>query len=398
MHSDVMTSPTLNAAPSQRRGGVDLDRFASVMLNDVVVEIQSVTIHGRQVQRAVATIIMDEPLATIRHPELRTICSKLGVTGYKNKRKDDMAILIAAKKLNEEIYDAAVPVLAVPASETSIHCRFRLLNVLFSDEFAESFGSLGNTLTRQELDAAAKRDDRFWQSVLPRYLDADAIDVGKLQFSHAAFDHEGVDPSHIVPHAWTKLRSIYHETRSHYKVALDRSTSTGAHSNEFFDYCNGRIDCLYLSLHIKARPNLSDAVDAVLPEETFMDSESQSPDRLESDSASSSGTPAKKRKTSGVMMAEALNDFVAYTAKTDTSQQRAAFYEARDARETARAEREQQHHEQQSALMRLQEWERLSDRIRTMQRELKSEQDADIRADLANDIALLCERKRKITI
>jgi hypothetical protein len=136
MLSDVMTSLTLNAAPGQRRG-VDLDRFASVTLNDFVVEIQSVTIHGRQVQRAVATLIMDEPHASIRHTELRIICSKLGVTEYKNKRKFNMASLIAAKKLNEEIYDAAVPVLAVSASETSVHCRFRLLYVLFSDEFAE---------------------------------------------------------------------------------------------------------------------------------------------------------------------------------------------------------------------------------------------------------------------
>jgi hypothetical protein len=153
-----------------------------------------------------------------------------------------------------------------------------------------------------------------------------------------------------------------------------------------------------MSLYIKARPNLSDTVDAVLPDETFMDSESRSPDILESDSAITSGTQAKKRKTSGVMMAEVLNDCAAYTAKTDTSRQRVAFYETRDARETARAEREQQHHEQQSALMRLQEWERLSDRIRTMERELNSEQDADIRAGLANDIALLCDRKRKVKI
>jgi len=182
-----------------------------------------------------------------------------------------------------------------------------------------------------------------------------------------------------------------------YKAALDRSKRSGEHG-EFYEYCNGRVDTLYHHLHIQRRPHLSDTVDAELPLATFLDSEAPCTDLLDCDSASSAGTPAKRRRTSGVMMADALNSFVEHTMRSDTSQQRAAYYMARDARESAKSLREQQQHEQQTALLRLEEWEKLSDRIRSLQREMKREEDAVVRSELENDIAVLLAWKRQINI
>lgn len=240
------------SSDTQASGVVDAEFSwcSDVTLADVAIEARSVQVHGRNVQQYFVLAIRGVGLDDIRHPQLRSICTKLDVSGYKNKTKNGMAQLIAAKKQNEEIYDVVFAGPARAKTPSKIQCPFRLLNVVFSDEFAESFACLGDALTRQDLDAAVKREDRFWKADHARFLDDTSVDIGKLQFSHPVIDASKVDPALIVPHDWSKLRTIYRDTRSSYRAALSRITS-GQHEDEFFTYCNGQIDALYLHPHQK---------------------------------------------------------------------------------------------------------------------------------------------------
>jgi hypothetical protein len=102
-----LTDCSMTEATQGNENAVDLPWYSSVTLSDVAVESRSAQVHGRSVQQFIVATILGVSFFDIRHPELRSICAKLGVTGYKNKKKDEMALLIAAKKQNEEIYDGA---------------------------------------------------------------------------------------------------------------------------------------------------------------------------------------------------------------------------------------------------------------------------------------------------
>jgi hypothetical protein len=386
---------------SEERGSEKCEPwFECVTLDDVALDVKDVVVNGRVVQRQFASTIAGRPVNSIKHAELRSICIKLSVPAYKNKKKEDMALLIAAKKQNESIYDTVQSCSSgCKAPVKEIQCPFRLLNILFSDEFAESFADLGHPLTRQELDAPVSRDTLFWQAVQARFVDGSVADVGRLQFSHPQLDNQNIDPSKIVPHDWRALRGIYEKTRVAFKAARGRITS-GRHEDNFFNYCAGRLDALYLYLHTVARPVLAEVVEAELPVNAFVDSESHGVKRRRdsecSSASSATETPMKRQKNNVALIVDAVNKFVEQSSHTAHSDQRAAFYAKRDAREEARAVREREHHEQQSSLLRFQEWERLSDRIRLLQRELKCEDDPAVRADIEGDIAILKSRKNSM--
>jgi len=204
-----------------------------------------------------------------------------------------------------------------------------LLNIVFSDEFAEAFACLGDALTRQDLDAAVKREDRFWKAVHARFLDDAAVDVGLLQFSHPAIDACLIDPSNIVPHGWEKLRAIYRDTRSSYRAAIARITS-GQHEDDFFSYCNGKIDALYMHLHTRERPLLSEVVNSELPADVFADSEvpsSVAHAKSDVDGSSVGSNPAKRRRSNGPSIADAIDKFVKYSTNNSAADQRSLFYE-----------------------------------------------------------------------
>jgi hypothetical protein len=359
-------------------------------------------VNGRPVERQFVSTISGRPISTIKHAELRSICAKLSVPAYKNKKKEDMAHLIAPKKQNEAIYDS---VQSGPSSDIvsdkEIQCSFRLLNILFSDKVAENFASLGNPLTKQALDAPVSRDILFWQSVQHRFVDDSIAGIGRLQFSHPQLNMQNIDPSKIMHHDWRALRSIYEKTRLAFKAARSPDT-TGMHDNDFFNYCAGRLDALYLFLYTKARPMLAEVVEADLPDDIFVDSEALGDKRRQnrdySGGSSAHATPLKRSKNNVSLIVDAVNRFVEHSSKITHSDQRAAFCENRDMREEARAEREREHHEQQSALLRLQQWEILSDRIRSLQREQTNEKDSVVRADIESDISVLRARKTSMIL
>ncbi|KAG6942166.1 hypothetical protein JG688_00018278 [Phytophthora aleatoria] len=115
--------------------------FEAVTLEDVVVGDEEYEHQGVMLEQKTAVSIKGIAVGQIRHGELLAICKALAVPGYKNKKKATMAHLIGLKKLNEVVYDNlfSPPSKKARAPNKQAQCSFRLLNLLFSDSFAERF-------------------------------------------------------------------------------------------------------------------------------------------------------------------------------------------------------------------------------------------------------------------
>ena len=85
-----------------------------------------------------------------------------------------------------------------------IQCPFRLLNILFLDEFAADFGDLGNVASRQILDLGkAGNQEHFWQRVSSAFLE-DKETFGRLNFldDEVMACYSYIDPLKINKHDW----------------------------------------------------------------------------------------------------------------------------------------------------------------------------------------------------
>mmetsp|Transcript_8653 Transcript_8653/g.17730 ORF Transcript_8653/g.17730 Transcript_8653/m.17730 type:complete len:221 (-) Transcript_8653:732-1394(-) len=121
------------------------------------------------------------PFAALTAKQLRTLCSRLEVRGVKNARKDVMVLeRIVAQFKNRATFAALesttrtqtagdVPSTIAPRRE--IQCPFRLMNILFSDMFAERFANTGNVASRHLLDTGlAGNDQHFWEAVRQAFV------------------------------------------------------------------------------------------------------------------------------------------------------------------------------------------------------------------------------------
>ena len=66
---------------------------------------------------------------------------------------------------------------------------------------------------------------------------------------------------------------MWKAVNSDYKAALTRFTVSGTHDNNFFGFCNGKLETYYLRNHLNRKPQLNGMVEAALPDECFLSSE-----------------------------------------------------------------------------------------------------------------------------
>jgi hypothetical protein len=104
-------------------------------------------------------------------------------------------------------------------------CAYRLMNILFSNDFADEFACIGNNASRKTLDIGKAANEKlFWEKVEDAYLVLKA-DYNVLQFREdEVFTTETIYPGKIVPHDWKKLRSIWKAVNTDYKAACTRFT------------------------------------------------------------------------------------------------------------------------------------------------------------------------------
>jgi hypothetical protein len=151
------------------------------------------------------------------------------------------------------------------------------MNILFSDDFAEEFSSIGNTANRQTLDVGkAAYESGFWSKIEAAYL-VSKPEYDTLQFEEDEIINETtINPAKIVKHDWKKLRSIWKAVNADYKQACDRFTQSGTHDSTFYSFCNGKKEAYYLRLLLGNRPSLNEMVEADLPHGSSWSSSSNS--------------------------------------------------------------------------------------------------------------------------
>ena len=70
----------------------------------------------------------------------------------------------------------------VVSTRKTRNCAYRLLNILFSEEFAGEFATIGDAGTRAELDAGSASNNRgFWKKVEAAFLRKHEV-FDKIQF------------------------------------------------------------------------------------------------------------------------------------------------------------------------------------------------------------------------
>lgn len=222
--------------------------------------------------------------------QLRTVCSRLNIRGIKNAKKQVMIDSISQHYKNRKAYDALDVCPAASSATNSsdsfianatntprkeIQCPFRLMNILFSDQFAQRFAATGNAATRDILDTGmAGNDQHFWQCVRTAFISPIPNPTfDELMFQDdivMSLQSDDIDPSKIIPHQWKKLRTIWKASNSEYRAALTRFTVSGTHESAFWNFCNGRLEAYYLHKLLSLRPNLAGFVGAELPPEAAL--------------------------------------------------------------------------------------------------------------------------------
>jgi len=345
--------------------------------------------------------------------QLRMICVRFGIKGYKNKKKVQTIELIErwckAKKVYEAM-QAGYALIREPRKE--VQCAFRLINILFSDEFASDFASIGNVANREILDSGkAGNEMHFWERMQEAFVGStDNENYNQLQFVDDAeiFDNmHHINPKNIVFHDWKKLRSIWKNVNSNYKSALSRYTVSGTHTSDFFSFCNGDLEVYYLRLHLQQKPELNGMVEADLPNGCFLSSEKVSDNKRESsDSNKTSGSSSNNKKDEcshrkkrvkkeptvsddcdddDSQVASAIRDLAHSQMRAEVAKQKILYMEYENSLR------------QKNALII--EWEKLQANIRLLRQDLlldKSVLDTDSREDIKQDIAGLTKRKTEL--
>ncbi|EEY58135.1 uncharacterized protein PITG_00752 [Phytophthora infestans T30-4] len=113
------------------------------------------------------------------------------------------------------------------------HCMLRLLNVI-----------------------------TFWTDFHSAYLSS-RPEFSKLVSPLAVF--EKCNPEFTVPHEAAKLRNMWKDITGRYATAVANSQISGVHDNDFFSFCSGKIDVLYMREWMREKPGLLESVEGKLP-------------------------------------------------------------------------------------------------------------------------------------
>ena len=96
--------------------------------------------------------------------DIRRICSLLKVKGVKNMSKDVMLSKLKDSFSNQKKYTRPSQEVNsfVQSTRKEPQCAFRLLNILFTDEFSSKITKLGDAANRYQLDTGKSGNDQYF--------------------------------------------------------------------------------------------------------------------------------------------------------------------------------------------------------------------------------------------
>jgi len=196
--------------------------------------------------------------------QIRRDCTSRKMLVKKGTNKESrIALLREYDSLKElEAASSAVKVPPPRSPTRSRSCIYRLLNILFDDEFCDDFGMLGNSYSRRDLDELKSSEQRFWDRVTEAFKKKGMYDV--LLGTDELFGN--FDGSKIIPHTSTKLESMWKGVKGKYKMAMCKFTKSGTHESDFKPFCDGNGGALYLHMCLELNNGLINFV-----QEGFLD-------------------------------------------------------------------------------------------------------------------------------
>lgn len=154
--------------------------------------------------------------------------------------------------------------------------------------------------TREAIETNAVNDGAvFWRDVANAYASTD-VEYDRLVTSRIVYDC--INLSAAVLHNPAKLRKLWQKLSSRYSLAHTRAHQFGADESDFFDFCDGRLDTLYVHDWLKIKPQLLSQVDGRLPESARVDTlESDDGERVAADTDAPESKPQRVNKTPRVL-------------------------------------------------------------------------------------------------
>jgi hypothetical protein len=421
----AVDTPVATAQPPPPASSTRRDAFSTVPWDQVTWEHVSENADGR------ASAVCGVLLSSMTTKILRVICGRLAIRGVKNTKKTELVDKVVTNYSNWKAYKRfahqregtptsttppsrsmtpTIPAITTtpPAPRKEIQCSFRLMNILFSDEFAADFAELGNTADRNLLDnGMAGNEAGFWVGVQSAFVEPHP-DYDELRFmdDDVMASQDTIDPGKIINHDWKKLRKIWKGVNAEYKAALTRFTTSGTHEQRFYDFCYGKVDTYYLRKNLEARPHLNDTVVADLPDECAISSDII-PSTITGASSSKKPRRAKDNKNDQ-MLASAIQSFADQKSGAKVFEVRVDCMlkdEARREKEELRREKDDKRRDndeqrkdnddrRRERKERLDEWERIQKNLQNLRQELRNPLlDDNDRTDIQDDIERLRKRK-----
>lgn len=346
---------------------------------------------------------------------LRTVCSRLQVRGVKNAKK---AFLVEAleRTLQGRTYfgvtattttnNTSEPPLSNGGLE-KVHCRFRLINILFSERFSKDYAKLLGTdpATKEAwIAGTVVHDQGFWEGVRAAFVTPDeTFDTLQFTDNYILASQKKINPGDIVNHDWRKLRRMWNRCKSDYQSALTRfAISDVVEAKDFYSFCQGNLATYYLRKHLEAKPHLKHMVEPNPPVEPFVPTDRQiaqvpgiivatGSNNADTNGVSETGPYANKRKRTMTeeemaKVAEAIRELGRNSKLLwEIGEKKLKYMEKEDKRREIEVASE--------------ELEKIMNITKMLREELQHESlDAASRCDIEADIAGLAKRKQQLSL
>jgi hypothetical protein len=329
------------------------------------------------------------PWEEFQAKQIRLLCTALRIKSIRNAKKADMIERLVKTYRLKKTYDVMRAERKLEAdnddkaARKQLQCPFRLMNILFSDEFAEDFADLGNIASRQLLDSGkAGNQQHFWERVASAFLE-ERPEFGVLRFTDDEIvnDNGHIDPAKIVKHDWKKLRRIWKLVNADYKTALTKFTQSGTHDHNFFLFCNNKVETYYLRKYLDLRPNITATVEADLPHDCAISSVGNT---VEEKAVAKSVDSSNKKKRANEI-ADALMEYQGGMHGSEMAKKKLHYLN--------------EDHAERKRRNMMEDWTKLNEAIRGFYLDLQNAAFDDVyKKRLADDIEALLVQKEELGI
>jgi hypothetical protein len=155
--------------------------------------------------------------------------------------------------------------------------KFRLLNVVFLEDFFDRVVKMNDKKQKDEPDAGkAGNNQRLWSSISDEYNDSVNDELHRVfafvEDEQIAEFAETIDIRNYVKVDWMKATTWFKAIVTDYELATTWLTKSGQQEPNFYNFCKKKPQTYYYRLYAESRPNSHKAFSVVLDDRIFSES------------------------------------------------------------------------------------------------------------------------------